>query len=547
MKKILYIYSSNTNKVSLNNNDDIRLYCLNIGKLTGSNITSINDHKNLNKIATDNVNIYSEFIFQKNSKFIENNLIYKNKLSLYFLTDLSCKRSEMFDTYSNFCNALFIKDYLAKNHIDKVIFDGCNIDTVEAISSVLDKIDFRKKNIKDLSRNYKYNSFKNIIFFMKLAIATFLNKALFPLKNLYKPSSVKELFLTRYPLHLDENLYEDKYTDLVDSDGVYLVNLFTDGLHQNLSLLSYLKAKRELSSNKKVKILDDYLSIKNILSSFIFSFIFINKLRPLIIKKYTLCGVDLTSNIKQELYFSMLRVPRLLMWEQPLVKFLELTKVERAFYYLHEYSYGRMFTFFFKALSPMTETIGFQHGPSSLRKMVYMTASNELDINGNGILSFPTPNKVLAEDEFSKKIYVASGYHNVKVMNKIYRLNYLDEIDRSKSLHNHFLIAPGLHDGEFLMLALCNKIESNKNMNYILKVHPRANNKYIENFRHLKNLNITNASITEVLSIVDKVYATYSSVAIEANYLGIDVEIIEIPGKINESPLIDKNFFQSAF
>ena len=53
-----------------------------------------------------------------------------------------------------------------------------------------------------------------------------------------------------------------------------------------------------------------------------------------------------------------------------------------------------------------------------------------------------------------KKIYLSSGYKNVKLMEKIYRLDYLKNIDRSKIIKNTALIAPGLLDGNFLMLSL---------------------------------------------------------------------------------------------
>jgi len=37
------------------------------------------------------------------------------------------------------------------------------------------------------------------------------------------------------------------------------------------------------------------------------------------------------------------------------------------------------------------------------------------------------------------------------------------------------------------------------------------------------------------------VYVTYSSVGMEANNLGIEVELVNVPGVINESPLLDVN------
>ena len=109
---ILYIYDNERDKKYENYRDSLSLYCLNTGKLIGDRVSNINDHKFLNEIATNNVEPYSEFIYTQNDKFIENKLLYKNKLSLYFLTDFSCKRTEIFSTYSDYCNTLLLKNYL---------------------------------------------------------------------------------------------------------------------------------------------------------------------------------------------------------------------------------------------------------------------------------------------------------------------------------------------------------------------------------------------------------------------------------------------------
>ena len=61
------------------------------------------------------------------------------------------------------------------------------------------------------------------------------------------------------------------------------------------------------------------------------------------------------------------------------------------------------------------------------------------------------------------------------------------------------------------------KILESKNIEFVLKLHPRANNKYAENFKHLSNLNISNQAITEILSKVDMVYTAY----IASSYRGI--------------------------
>ena len=63
----------------------------------------------------------------------------------------------------------------------------------------------------------------------------------------------------------------------------------------------------------------------------------------------------------------------------------------------------------------------------------------------------PMPNVSLVENESSKQIYLEAGYKNVKVMEKIYRFNYLANIKRKIIDNNQILIVPGLHDDSALL------------------------------------------------------------------------------------------------
>ena len=54
---------------------------------------------------------YVDWIYSLNSLFIKHKLI-KDGLSLFFLSDLSNKRSELFDTYESLANILLIKQQL---------------------------------------------------------------------------------------------------------------------------------------------------------------------------------------------------------------------------------------------------------------------------------------------------------------------------------------------------------------------------------------------------------------------------------------------------
>ena len=83
-------------------------------------------------------------------------------------------------------------------------------------------------------------------------------------------------------------------------------------------------------------------------------------------------------------------------------------------------------------------------------------------------------------------------------------------------------------------------IQEHPTVTCYFRPHPRANNLYVSVFDRFVNLCIAYEPIEELLQKVSRVFVTYSSVGVEANWLGLDVTIVEIPGKLNESPLLDR-------
>jgi len=539
---VLYIYGGISNKKIVTRVGDTNsLYKLHLGNLVGPDINNINDSVLLNDIALKNIEDYSEYIYRQNKKFIEQELIFDKKLSLYFLSDFSCKRSEFFSTYSDYCSALFLKKFISNNNIDRIVVDSTSFEFYTMMRSISTGIPCRSIDlVVDRYNLYKLAA-KHLVFFSKTFVSVLFRRFFDKSKDSADVKTIDKLFLTRYPLHLNYEMKEDKYAELAKGKA-FLVNIMTDGLHQNVSIFNFLKYIRSLSSYNSVYILDRYLKSYDVLRSFISLFELSRKFRKLLKERYILNNVDMSGYIHNELIFSMARIPRILMWKKPLTRFIKTHKVSSLYYYLHEYTYGRIFTYTFKTESPDTYLIGFQHGPASKRKLLYIAARKELMMRKDAITSFPVPDEILAEDVHSANIYKSSGYNNVRVMKKIYRLSYLNKINRNNSEPNLFLIAPGLHDGEFLVSSLADLILNNKQYQFILKTHPRGDNRYVDNFLHLENLKIETDGIEKILSKVSRVYVTYSSLAIEAAILGIDVKIVDLPGKINETPLYDEGF-----
>ena len=179
-----------------------------------------------------------------------------------------------------------------------------------------------------------------------------------------------------------------------------------------------------------------------------------------------------------------------------------------------------------------------QHGPSSKRKLVYFLAKEEGKQKKSFLKHAPIPDEVLAEDHDSSKIYQYSGYQNVKIMKKIRRLSYLDEILKLQPLYT--LICPGLHDGALIIESLKEEIINRESELYIIKPHPRASNEYLKAYEY-NNLKVSEEHISKLLQSARELVVTYSSVGMEADYLDIPVRVIDVPGKVSESPLKDTN------
>ena len=81
------------------------LYRIGPGQIDGEGFIEINDSQRLNKLAEEVRDDYSSWIYSFNKSFVEAD-IKLDELSLFFLTDLSCKRSEFFETFDHVCRCL---------------------------------------------------------------------------------------------------------------------------------------------------------------------------------------------------------------------------------------------------------------------------------------------------------------------------------------------------------------------------------------------------------------------------------------------------------
>ena len=131
----LYIYNSTDDKHLTDVQVDY-IYNLSIGTAYNNNSFCIDDTERFNDLALDLKGEYCNFIYSINNFFNKLGLFYQKKLSLYFIADVSGKRTERFDTYSMVIHVSYLRECINKYDIEKIYIFGCDKNQIQSILSL---------------------------------------------------------------------------------------------------------------------------------------------------------------------------------------------------------------------------------------------------------------------------------------------------------------------------------------------------------------------------------------------------------------------------
>jgi hypothetical protein len=514
--------------------DSSYLYQIGSGQVEGGSFIGINDSRRLNILAQEIRDDYSLWVYSLNDLFLEASLK-TNNLSLFFLTDLSCKRSEFFETFDYICSLLLIREGLNGVELTRARLIGLEPGFERAFRSMFPTTTVITIDpTPALARPWRRLG-ADALFLFRAAGALFVNASM--KKNLTRSQSAGRTFFSIYPQMFSKDGVETKYGEFPDKKDNYAVSILTDGMHQKTSITDYGRWCRE-AEKRGFGVIDRYLAISDLASglywlSRLWLFFFSQRDRAYVFK-----GIDISGLTKMELLFSISRVMRLWIMRGALERFLNITQVRELVYYPCEYPLGRMISFVVESCRPAVLRTGFQMSIASQRRLEQFLAPGEGTPNSPFLEHAPIPDRVLAENSAAASIYRQAGYQNVEIMDSIYRFEYLEGIAPEKQV-GWVLIAPGLHDGAMMLEQLRNEMAAHPRNTYLIKAHPRADNRYLACWSSTENLQVSIQPLAELLAIVSQVFVTYSSVGVEAKHLGIDVRIIDIPGRVNTSPLLD--------
>lgn len=512
------------------------LYQIGSVRTVGQSLVSINDPYRLNRLAEEIREDYLRWVGEIEAEYdqIPHRIF---DTSPVFFSDLSCKRTEIFDTFNTICNVLLLQEKLDEAEINEVhIFNG-TVDLECAVVSGFPSSLVCSYNTKrsDVSRTREI-----------LSDVRYLARCLFSIAVcgvFWNPRPIGAHtglgYFSIYPKMTDLDGNDHKYGDQVAYDDIHFYCVLTDGFHQSLTIGSYLRALYRLrDQTRNIILIDSFISIHSVLKGLRLRSVLWRHKKQVERREYLFRNINLTGFVQKEIKVSHQRIWRLSIFAEAFSRAFLFIPLRRLTYYLFEYPIGRLISMAVSVVSPKTIRIGFQHGPASWRKMVYFLGPHFIE-KFRFVRHQPLPNRVLAENLQSEEIYRAGGYESVEVMPECSRLAYLKSIKRAKTSKGR-LIAPGLNDGANMLSALQVEIASLPDVMFYLRPHPLANNEYLESITSLKNVKRTSSSLPELLSKVGTVYVTYSSVGLEARKLGINIVLVDIPGIVSQSPLHDE-------
>ena len=511
------------------------LYRIGAGGVLQGEFEEVNNAARLNLLALELRDTYSDWIYSLNESCLKRGLKLK-ELSLFLISDCSAKRTELFPTYSVFCNLQLIREIIEAREPNQILIVNGTLGWKRSLKSIAKKIPVKMKARRRRGPDGFRRLVSDLRFLLQLGLVIFQNKAARNSGEKTLDVEKKRLFFSIYPKMVDESGCDRKYGEMAGGADSLAVSILTDGLHQHVTVKEFFEFRRRIIA-KGARVIDDYLNYRDLMKGVYW--VCTLRLKTLRLgAAMELHNIDLSSWVAEEIGQSASRVGRFMVIKGGFEKFFDSVNIDEFVYYLHEYPLGRLISWVLATNHPDVIRIGFQHGPCAWRKMVYALSSEEVAHSPNFLYHVPIPNKVLAEDLHSAKVYRYSGYSNVELMERIYRLDYLKDIVMQEDA-DISLVAAGLNDGLAIIQAVLPEIRKHPQFEYRFKPHPLANNKYLAQIELPKNCQITHSPVYQLMPRVKTVYVSYSSVGYEASLLGISVHLIDIPGRINESSLMD--------
>ena len=235
------------------------LYAIGSGHIVGREYIALNNSQKLNQIAEQVRDQYSEWVYGLNSEFLENGMV-REGLSLFFVSDLSCKRTELFDTFNTICNLLLIKESLKGVVVDSLLLVGADKKFAASIASMFPGIPADVRNVVRSGSMAPRSVISDIRFGLEIIGIALINALNNRDRKWPLLENKERYFFSIFPKMFADDRVDKKYVDFVGTTDRYAVSIITDGMHQHVSVLEYSRIRRELPKDKYA-LIDEHITV----------------------------------------------------------------------------------------------------------------------------------------------------------------------------------------------------------------------------------------------------------------------------------------------
>ena len=510
-----------------------------------------------------------------------------NDASLWWLHELSGRRSDIYPLFTRLCQLEVARQALLRTGATQVTLvsnDKAFSDVVASLCGVLG-IGYRRTAAEKPNDGMSYRGIltRLALWSGRTLAQTFLAKLLTPNTKPVRalpderPSPIC-CFHTLYPSFfistngaMDEKFH--RVPNLIASHGVtpfLAVTFAADDGHQHMTMGAYLNACLMLRRKPNFNDVPARLVDRDL--PWLGLFVGLVKGASAALKnaglernsafrdQWRLGDVDIFPLIRPELRMAAYRTPRYLMHLRRMQASIDTIAPDSVTSALFEFPYGRATSMAIATSRAKPLNIGVQHGPTG-RKLMYRFAAGELAPSGEGRgpQHVPMPDHLILESEEARTVLSSSGYplERLHVLGAP-RLDALADAPRwggqstpanaSSSGPMRILVIFGGTDGGQIMGTIRPVLTSAEHYHFILKPHPRSSvqAEQIERFLSAGQTasrgsthEIASGDIYHLMPDADAVVTTYSSAGMEAAALGYPVVTLNLPDFASPSGLMD--------
>ncbi len=475
--KNLYIVDllENYNDIKINNSEVIYI---NRGNINISNCKVL-------KLKKLNVNQKTRKIFLNE---IEKKINFKNN-SFFKEFEIFNLRNDKNAFISKIITLLKIKNFLRNKKYN--IYCISDNDFTHKIVCQISKTQIKNQ----FNGKINYNSFykKNFyIYYLKFLIKTVILLIITKIFNQNKIIKQFKFNKKKWSLSLYPNFYKDKKEMFFGSKFNKINFLLSDETHLNHTLLKilniYFKNKNQIINIESfIKFNDIYKSIKQIFKKKKIYDNFFNK-------NLLIDNLNFTEFYNEALINSFINRSKLTIYDQAIKRFQKCYNIDDFHLYLFEYNFG--FYLIRKLKKNNCKITGYQHG-------IFDKNIMWLDLIKLHNFKAFTPNTIISNYKESLKHYKniyknkVDSYKNVK--RKISNLAKQIVIKKVKNKNIKILIISGTHDIKDIYYYCKNRLITNKNNSYYIKVHPKNKFDFQNNLGIKKIDNINGLHFNKVL------------------------------------------------